>query len=141
QQTSPAIFGHGDVRLGEFFSIPELARDLAVGLIERFAIIGVSAAAYFLSPPEFHFAKPIGIGEGLTRHADHVCIFVLQNRFSLCECCDAASGDDRRVESGGIYRAFDLRYQRYRSTEWAALVGQSCRHAFITALARVRVDG
>src|SRR2546430_17648611 len=102
QQTSPAIFGHGDVRLVEFFSIPELARDLAVGLIERFAVIGVSAAAYFFTPPEFHFAKPVRIGEGLARHSDNVGVTTSENRFGFIKRCDAARPDNRRREPARI---------------------------------------
>src|SRR5690242_5702474 len=100
EQTSPAILGHAEVRLIEILSIPELACDLAVSLIERFAVIGVGTAAYFFAPPESHFAKPIRIGEGLARHSDNVSVTTSENRFGLIKCRDAAGRDDRRFKSG-----------------------------------------
>src|ERR1044072_2423814 len=99
QQTPPAVFGDDDIRLVEVLSVPELARDLAMGLIECFAVVGVGAAAYFCAAPESHFAKPIRIGERLARHSDDVGVTTSENRLGLIKCRDAAGGDNRRFKS------------------------------------------
>src|ERR1041385_181291 len=132
QQTSPAIFGQRDVRLIKIFSIPKLARHLTMRLIQSFTVVRVSTASHFHAAPEFHFAKPSGMGEGLARHANNVCVTTSENRFSLVECRDAAGGHNRRREPRRVYGLFDLRHQRNRSAEWATLVGHCRRHAFIT---------
>ena len=41
-------------------------------LIERFAIVGISAASNFFAAPEFHFNKPVGIGKRLARQTGDV---------------------------------------------------------------------
>ena len=52
-------------------------------LIERFAIVGVSAAPYLIAAPKFHFNKPVGIGERLASEPGDIRLAVLQNRFGL----------------------------------------------------------
>src|ERR1041385_518372 len=141
RQPTPAILGHCDIRLVKVLSIPKLARDLAVRLVERFAVIRISAAPHFSATAEFHFAKPVRIGERLPRHADDVRIVALENRFSLIERGDAARRDEWRLEARRVYGAFDLRHQRNGTTKRSALIGQSGRHALVTTLARIWING
>ncbi len=53
-------------------------------LIQRFAVVGVSAAPNFITASEFHFNKPIRIGQRLASEADDVGLASSQNRFGLC---------------------------------------------------------
>src|SRR5262249_7456064 len=53
---------------------------------------------------------------------------------------DAAGRDDWCSEAGGVSCSFDLRHQRHGAAERAAFIGESRRHAFITAPARVGIN-
>ena len=110
-------------------------------LIEGFAIVRVSAAAHFLAPANFHFAKPIGIGQGLAGHADDVRIAILQDCFGLIEGGNAARRDHRCVESSFINRVLDMPDERHAAAKRSAFIGQSRRHALVTTLSCVRIDG
>src|SRR5437867_13038133 len=72
QQSPPSVACHRDSRLVQFLSIPKLASDLSMRLIESFAIVCVRAASNSIASAEFHFSKPIRIGERLPRHANDV---------------------------------------------------------------------
>src|ERR1700733_1305558 len=48
-------------------SIPQLAGDLAVPLIERLAVIGVDAQAHFRAAASPNLREPVGIRERLAR--------------------------------------------------------------------------
>src|SRR3989442_13143150 len=110
-------------------------------LIQRFAVICRRTATTFITPTEFHFQKPIGIGQRLTCHAGDVSVTASQNLFGLFEGRDAARRNHRGCEAGSIYGALDLRDEWYSATKGTALVRQSRRHAFITALTRVGING
>ena len=54
QQTPAAIGGQCNPWLIQFLSIPKFAGHLLVGLIQRFAIVCVGAAADFIATAELH---------------------------------------------------------------------------------------
>src|SRR6185436_8609125 len=115
QKSPPSVRCHLVCRLLLLLSIPQLAGYLPVRLIESCAVVCISAAAHIMTASEPDFAKPIRVREGLTRHANHVGIAGLQDRFGLCKRGDAAGGYDRSGKTRGVYRALDLGHERNRS--------------------------
>src|SRR5262249_8001734 len=140
QQSSSAVTGYRNIWFVEFFSIPQLASNLAGSLIKSFTIIGGRTPADLSAVAAFYFDKPIRIREGLPCHANNICITAAQNRLRLFEGCDSSRRYDWCSESSGVYCMF------YRGDKWhsaakgTAFIGQRRGHAFITALTCVRIN-
>src|SRR5580698_4153369 len=66
-ESALAIRGELDVGLVELHPIPQLARDLFVLLVERFAVVGELAAPDRIAATAPQLFPPIGIGERLAR--------------------------------------------------------------------------
>src|ERR1700730_554521 len=138
-QTALAIGGQHDARFIQRLSIPELARHFAVTLIQRLAIVGVYAYAYFIAAAGGDFGKPVGIGQRLASQPDNIRRALGKCPLGLLEMMDAARQHDGRGESG---RTNPRSYSRGR-IDVAAKGSYGVRkiggHAFIAAAARVRV--
>ena len=109
-------------------------------LIERFAVVRISAASDFIAASEFHFDKPIRIGKRLAREPGDVCVALFQNRLRLLESTDTAGGYNRRFESRLIDRTLDGSHQRNAAAERSCLIGKNRRHTLVAALAGVGID-
>src|ERR1700735_311032 len=66
-QTAFAIGGEFHVGVVETLAVPELARDLAVALVERFAVVRVEAETDSVAAAGGDLAEPLGVGESLAR--------------------------------------------------------------------------
>src|SRR5215467_7114097 len=98
-QTPPALINSRNSRFIEVNAIPQLARHRSMRLVQGLTVIRVSTTAHFITAAEFHFYKPIRIGERLACHADDVRVAVAQDLFSLFEGREPASRDYRSVEA------------------------------------------
>src|SRR5215208_4393810 len=110
-------------------------------LVEGFAVVCIRTPSHFISPTESHLHKPVRIGKRLARHADDVSLPCAQNLFGLLKRRYAARGDDWRVEATLVHCLLDCRNEWNTATEWSNGIRQHCRHALVTTLTRVRVNG
>jgi hypothetical protein len=113
---------------------------LFVRLIERLAIVCVSATTNFRAATEPDFQKPVWIRKRLTSQTGEISFSSSQNSFRLLKGGNSTAGNNRSAESCGVYRSLDRRNLRNISTEGSDFVRKRGRHAFITALARIRIN-
>ena len=74
-------------------------------LIQRFAIVCVSAAPNLGTAAQFHLNEPIGIGQRLAGKAHNIRVTVLQNGFGFAAGCAAVAMPRRK----GAFYTFGLR--------------------------------
>src|SRR5829696_4726757 len=108
QEAAAAVRAERDAGLPQPLTIPELTRDLLVRLVERFAVVGVGAAAHLRAAPRERLQKPVGVGERLAGGADDVRVAAPQNLLGQLERADAARGHDGCPEARAVHRALDL---------------------------------
>src|SRR5690606_31087503 len=80
QQAPPTVAREHDIGRVEILAIPQLAGDLFVPGIERFAVIGELAAADLGAASEPHLQPPVGIGEALAGGGDDVGLLLAEDR-------------------------------------------------------------
>ena len=125
----------------KFNTIPQLASNRPVRLVESFAVVCVCAAPHLIASPEFHFQKPIGIGERLPRQSDNVSLALSQNRFGLFERRYSACCHHRRRKPRFVHRLLDCRNERDAASEGPSRIRKHSRHALISALTGVWING
>src|SRR5829696_8933360 len=91
EEAAAAVGGERDAGLREPLAVPELAGDLLVRLVERFAVVGVGAAPHLRAAPLAGLEEPVGVRERLARGADDVGVAAPQNLLGQLEGPDAAS--------------------------------------------------
>src|SRR5262249_50735186 len=121
--------------------IPQLARNGTMRLVQRLAVICVRTTPHFTPKTFLNLYEPVGVSQGLTRKADNISLSALKNFFGLLKRGYPSRRHHRRLEAGGVDSPFDCRNQRQAATKWTSLVREHGRHALITALTGVRVNG
>ena len=99
KQSAFAVGGEHDSGFIKMGSIPKLAGDLAMALVQRLAVIGVQAQTHTRAAAFANFQKPIRIRQCLAGESDYVRCTDVQRLFRLIKMMYAAGEHDGRVES------------------------------------------
>src|SRR5687767_2570059 len=128
-----------DARLIERLTIPELARDLLVHLVEALAVVGEAAPPHGVTLTAPHLEEPVGVGERLPGGGDDVRGAGGEDLFRLVERGDATGHDDRGGEPGIADRAPDPPRRFDVAPERTGGVTEDGRHALPSARTCVRI--
>src|SRR6185503_11226994 len=109
-------------------------------LVQCLTVVRVCTTSHLFTTTKFHLYEPIRIGKRLPRHPDNISLAQPQNLFSLIERRDSSGRNDRRRKPGVVHSLFDCRNKRNTSSKRSSCVRKHCRHAFISALTRVRIN-
>jgi hypothetical protein len=139
RQPAFAVSGERDSGLIEILSIPTRAGDLAMALIERFAIIGIGAQTHLVATTQSHLAEPVRIGKRLAREADNVSVARREQPPRPAQSC-VCRLRPRRASSATLMQAgAHVCRGREIAPEGALRIRVVGRHALIAALTGIRI--
>src|SRR6266571_3099043 len=119
-----AVAGALHVRSVQLHTVPELARDLLVALVEPLAIVGELAAPDEVTEAEPDLPEPVGVAERLPGRGDGVGLAAREDGLGLLEAVDPAARDDGRGVPGLVDGRADRGRQRDVATEGPTLAAQ-----------------